>query len=124
LGGDGDAAGFEEVGAEGGVVVEIDLSEAMGWGVVGEDGAAPEVAGVLPGDGEVLVVVMALDEGVIAAEVADEAADDGGIVEALVGDFVEFVGGHSAPRAKVASLPERLCGREWSGVRLPLGTGR
>ena len=104
FGGDGDAAWFEEVGAEGGVFVEIDLGEAMGGGSVGEDDAAPEVAGVLPGDAEVLVVVVALGDGVGAAEIADETAEDGGVGQALIGNFFEFGGRHAAPPVEEAEF--------------------
>jgi hypothetical protein len=84
--------------------VEVDLGEAMGRGAVGEDDAAPEVAGVLPGDGEMLVVVMALGDEVCAAKIADETADNGGVGHALIGDFFEFYGRHAAPPVEVAEF--------------------
>lgn len=104
FGRDGDAAGLEEVGAEGGVFVEIDLREAVIRGAVGEDDAAPEVAGVLPGDTEMLVVVVALGDRVGAAEIADETAEHGGIGHALIGDFFKFYGRHAAPPVEDAEF--------------------
>ena len=51
-----------------------------------------------------LVVVVALDEGIVATEIADEAADDGGVGHALIGDFFEFYGRHAAPPVEEAEF--------------------
>lgn len=100
FGGDGDAARFEDVGADGGVLMQINLGEAAG-GVLGVgDSAAPEVAAILPANGELTDIVVTLLHVVTAAEIGDEAADDGGVGEALVDDFVEFLGGHGASSCK------------------------
>jgi hypothetical protein len=115
FGGDGDAAGLEEVGAEGGVFVEVDLGEAMGGVAVGEDDAAPEVFGVVPGDAEGLVVVVALGDEVAAAEIADETADDGGVGHALIGDFCEFERRHAAPRVEEPEFIRAVEGWELEG---------
>jgi hypothetical protein len=112
FGRDGDAAGLEEVGAEGAVFVEVNLGEAMGGVAVGEDDAAPEVLGVVPGDAEALVVVVALGDEIAAAEIADETADDGGVRHALIGNFGEFKRRHAAPRVEVPEFIRALEGWE------------
>ena len=123
FGGDGDATGFEEVGADGVVGVEVDLGDAVGGVAVGEDGAAPEVFGVVPGDAEGLVVVVALDDGVGAAEIADEAAENGGVGHALVGDFVEFEQRHAAPPVEVGEFIRAAVGSGMGRVRGRLSIG-
>jgi hypothetical protein len=69
------------------MVMDIDLRQAMGAILAGEDGATPEVAGVLPRDTEGAAITVTLLDQVAAVQVAGQPAENDGIGYPLINDF-------------------------------------